>query len=607
MKLRWTTPRRWVDGVLGDFDTFLIDHAACERKASGLALSLVCHYPDRPDLVRAMTDLSVEELAHFREVVKWLLRRNLTVGRDEKDPYVNGLRKYIRTDSECYLLDRLVLFGIVEKRGHERFSLVAASVEDPPAARFLSASRDGRGETLRDLFWSGPAVLDRYSGRRTTRLSVGCRGGAARSPPDPRCGALIRRYLQRYGDSRVGHAPALPRRYEHVLVVPAFAESDAFVYRLSNLRGRGLVLAIVVCNCPEDADARDRETTRSLWNAIGGDTRGPGMHVKRLGGCVDLLAVDAWSAGREVARQEGVGAARALGSDLAMSYMCAGALAPGLINWSDADAHWREDYLTVATDSRATYLHRFEYQRANNDSLQEASDLYHAWLWYHVAGLTRAESPYAYCAVGSTISVAGKTLAQVRGVPRRAAGEDFHLLNKARKVSPVVAGRETTVELEPRRSERVPFGTGPGVARLQDDASPRQSKIFLAEGTYRCLGALLAAIRQEAPGSRESMSSVLERAGEDGAQICDLLQTLGADRLFRHLLDQRLSRKQRITAWMTWLDGLKTLRFLHGLRDAGEPSLGFADVAAPGLGPADMVVRWRRAAAESSELLTTSL
>ncbi len=122
------TDPAWVDVVLGDFDRFLMDHAACERKASALAMSLVAHYPDRPALVTAMTDLAVEELAHFREVMKHIVTRGLVMVPDEKDPYVNRLRKHIRGQPDHYLLDRLLVFSIVERRGTERFALLARSL-----------------------------------------------------------------------------------------------------------------------------------------------------------------------------------------------------------------------------------------------------------------------------------------------------------------------------------------------------------------------------------------------------------------------------------------------------------------------------------------------
>ena len=76
--LRYATPAAWTDAVMADFDSFLLDHATAEKKASGMAISMLSHYPDRMELVAAMADLAVEELTHYREVVKWIHQRGLT-------------------------------------------------------------------------------------------------------------------------------------------------------------------------------------------------------------------------------------------------------------------------------------------------------------------------------------------------------------------------------------------------------------------------------------------------------------------------------------------------------------------------------------------------
>lgn len=115
----------WLDAVLNDFDTFLLDHAACEKKASGMAISLISHYPDRIKLVEAMADLAIEELAHYKEVIKIIHSRSLILGADNKDHYVNGIRKHVRNGKMDYFLDRLVTAGIIEARGAERFGLIA--------------------------------------------------------------------------------------------------------------------------------------------------------------------------------------------------------------------------------------------------------------------------------------------------------------------------------------------------------------------------------------------------------------------------------------------------------------------------------------------------
>ena len=66
------------------------------KKASGMAMSMLSHYPDKLDLVNAMVELAIEELAHFREVIKLMQHRHLQLGRDEKDPYIHALRKHPR-------------------------------------------------------------------------------------------------------------------------------------------------------------------------------------------------------------------------------------------------------------------------------------------------------------------------------------------------------------------------------------------------------------------------------------------------------------------------------------------------------------------------------
>jgi len=126
--LRIPTDQRWLDTVLSDFNTFLIDHAACERKASATAMSFVVRYPDQKAIVEAMIDLAREELEHFDLLTKVIHSRGLQLGSDVKDPYVNALLKQVRGPSQERLLDRLLTFGIIEGRGCERFMMLAETL-----------------------------------------------------------------------------------------------------------------------------------------------------------------------------------------------------------------------------------------------------------------------------------------------------------------------------------------------------------------------------------------------------------------------------------------------------------------------------------------------
>jgi len=133
------TSDAWLPCVLANFDAFLADHASCEKKASGMAVNVASHYPDQPRLLAAMADLAVEEMSHYREVIRLLIARGARPAADTKDPYVNALQKLIRNGTQAYLLDRLLIAAVVEARGHERFGLVAQAVTDPALKKFYNA------------------------------------------------------------------------------------------------------------------------------------------------------------------------------------------------------------------------------------------------------------------------------------------------------------------------------------------------------------------------------------------------------------------------------------------------------------------------------------
>lgn len=125
-ELKYHTPKEWAEVAVSDFNAFLIDHAAAEKKASGMAMSMISHYPDRKKLCRAMIDLAIEELIHFKQVLKLINARGIQLGPDEKDPYVRAIRDLFRKgNSDYFFMDRLIVAGVIEARGYERFSLIA--------------------------------------------------------------------------------------------------------------------------------------------------------------------------------------------------------------------------------------------------------------------------------------------------------------------------------------------------------------------------------------------------------------------------------------------------------------------------------------------------
>lgn len=143
LDLRVSTAPGWLEAVLANFDAFLVDHAACERKASATGMSFVVRYPDRPALLEPMIEFAREELEHFHRVFRVIAARGLRLAADYKDEYVNALRSQVRRGGVEALVDSLLVAGVVEARGCERLKLVADALptSDPLKDMYLDLTR----------------------------------------------------------------------------------------------------------------------------------------------------------------------------------------------------------------------------------------------------------------------------------------------------------------------------------------------------------------------------------------------------------------------------------------------------------------------------------
>jgi len=117
--------------VLNDFDTFLQDHANCERKASAMAMSFIAKFPDRVEIIPILLDTAIEELEHFKAVYKIMERRQILLPSEiGQDNYVKQLVDQCRSGKVERFMDRLLLASIIECRGAERFNLIFEALED---------------------------------------------------------------------------------------------------------------------------------------------------------------------------------------------------------------------------------------------------------------------------------------------------------------------------------------------------------------------------------------------------------------------------------------------------------------------------------------------
>lgn len=115
------TPTAWFEQAVAHLDELLIDHANCEKKAAGTALSLLYRYVDKPDLLMTLSRLAREELRHFEQVHEFLVRRGIAYVHISPSRYASGLKSLVRSEEPARLVDTLVMGAIVEARSCERF------------------------------------------------------------------------------------------------------------------------------------------------------------------------------------------------------------------------------------------------------------------------------------------------------------------------------------------------------------------------------------------------------------------------------------------------------------------------------------------------------
>ena len=130
--LQLPTDPRWVDLAGKSIEEILTDHAYCEQKAATTCISLIQRYSEREKLVKELAPIVTEEWGHFRLVLQELEKRNLKLGKQRKDEYVNKLIDFQKQGGsvESRMLDQLLTMALIEARSCERFKRLSEGLKD---------------------------------------------------------------------------------------------------------------------------------------------------------------------------------------------------------------------------------------------------------------------------------------------------------------------------------------------------------------------------------------------------------------------------------------------------------------------------------------------
>lgn len=136
--LKLPSDPRWVNLAEKDLEEILTDHAYCEQKAATSCISLIQQYPEYKRMVKELAPIVTEEWGHFRLVLAEMEKRKLDLGRQRKDEYVNKLLKFQRKGGSRAegLLEKLLVFALIEARSCERFRLLSLHINDDDLKEF---------------------------------------------------------------------------------------------------------------------------------------------------------------------------------------------------------------------------------------------------------------------------------------------------------------------------------------------------------------------------------------------------------------------------------------------------------------------------------------
>lgn len=173
----------------------------------------------------------------------------------------------------------------------------------------------------------------------------------------------------------------------------------------------------------------------------------------------------------------GVGMARKTGMDEALRRFDSIGKQDGVIVCLDADCTVEENYLECISiellfgkNKNACSIY-FEHPLSGKDfdeSILRSILQYELHLRYYYQGMKFTGFPYAFQTTGSAMAVKALTYMKAGGMNRRQAGEDFYFIQKLVPAGGYFSLSSTTVYPSPRKSYRVPFGTGASIQKLTE-------------------------------------------------------------------------------------------------------------------------------------------
>lgn len=360
--------------------------------------------------------------------------------------------------------------------------------------------------------------------------------------------------------------------FQKIIVVPSIAESDnlpALIKSLEKndkLQLHSTLLLIVVNNAVSSSNEVKEDNKKTL------------KFLRKLKTKLNLSFIDACSPGKEMDdKNAGVGLARKIGMDLALTKFDYLSLNKNIMICTDADCTVDSNFLIEIADDfdRNNYeaaAVNFAHNISGNDSETKAIICYEIFLRYYVIGLSFAKSEYSFHTIGSTMICTPEAYVKVEGMNKYKAAEDFYFLEKLAKIYPIGEIKTTFVHPSKRASWRVPFGTGRSIERYL--SNKRNEYQLYDPKSFVILKNWLDIYFDQSLLDQQSLIKI-SRNIHPALHL--FLNEQGFEKFIHRVLLNNKNASEIDKQKHYWFDAFRTLKLIHYLRDIIYPNINMFD------------------------------
>jgi len=356
--------------------------------------------------------------------------------------------------------------------------------------------------------------------------------------------------------------------FQKIIIVPSIAESENLPIFIRSLEQNdeldllNTLLLIVVNNSISSTEEVKSDNQKTI------------AYLRNIKSKIYISFIDACSAGKEMDdKNGGVGLARKIGMDLALTKFDYYSLNKKIMVCTDADCIVDTNYLSeIAQEfNRNNYesaVVNFAHDISCDDEETKAIICYEIFLRYYVLGLMFAKSDYAFHAIGSTMLCTPEAYVKVEGMNKRKAAEDFYFLEKLAKIYPMEEIKSTFVHPSKRGSWRVPFGTGRSVDRFltntKDEYLLYDPKSFVILKTW---------LQVFNDNSIPNQIDLIQISRNVHPALSDFLTKQDFENFISKVLLKNKNTIEIEKQKHFWFDAFRTLKLIHYLRDATYPNI----------------------------------